>query len=105
VKEILKYIEGDKLLLSVQNSIYEAEAILNTSYKFTDSCYINIEKLEMVTEIYFQVKSESVDLENIALNFGNELIDQQIRINTGREFKVIREELVKKAFSSINKYE
>lgn len=103
MKEILKKIEGDKLLLTVKNDMYEKEAILNASYKFTDKCFINIEPIGTLTEIYFHSKNENIDIENIALNFGNELIDQQVRLSTGREFKVIREELVKKAFSSISK--
>lgn len=103
MKEILKKIERDKLLLTVQNDMYEKEAILNASYKYTDKCFVNIEVIGTMTEIYFQSKNENIDLENIALNFGNELIDQQVRLNTGKEFKIIREELVKKAFSSISK--
>ena len=103
MKKILKEIEGNKLLLKVYNSVYENEAILNSSYKFTDKCYIHIEPFEALTEIYFKCKIENVNLENIAMDFGNELIDQQIRLNTGREFKAIREELVKKAFNSISK--
>ena len=103
MKEILKKVEGNKLLLTVDNSLYEKEAVLNTSYKFTDKCFINIEVIESITEIYFQSKNENINLENIALEFGNELIDQQIRLNCGREFKTIREELVKKAFLSISK--
>lgn len=105
MKEILKKIEENKLLLTVQNDIYEKEAILNTSYKFTDKCFVNIEIIGAITEICFQSKSEDNDLEKIALDFGNELIDQQVRLSTGREFKVIREELVKRAFSSISKQE
>ena len=103
MKEILKQIEGNKLLLTVNNMLYEKEAILNTSYKYTDKCFINIEVLDLITEIYFQIKDENLNLENIAMDFGNELIDQQIRLNIGREFKTIREELVKKAFSTITK--
>jgi len=103
MKEILREIEGNKLLLTVSNDMYEKEAILNASYKFTDKCYINIEPSDSITEIYFQRKNENIEIDNIALDFGNELIDQQVRLNTGREFKVIREELVKKAFSSISK--
>lgn len=103
MKEILKRIENNKLLLTVSNELYEKDAILNTSYKFTDKCYINIELIGMNTEIYFQSKTENISLETIALEFGNELIDQQIRLVTGREFKTIREELIKKAFSTVSK--
>ena len=103
MKEFLKKIEGNKLLLTVQNDLYEKEAILNASYKFTDRCYINVEVIGELTEIYFQTKIAEIILEEIALEYGNELIDQQVRLNTGREFKTIREELVRKAFSSISK--
>lgn len=105
MKEILKKIDGNKLLLTIQNELFEKEAILNTSYKFTNTCFINIESIGDNTEVYFQAKELNQDLEKTALNFGNELIDQQVRLNTGREFKVIREELLKKAFSSITKSE
>ena len=103
MKEFLKKIEENKLLLTVQNDLYEKEAILNASYKFTDRCYINVQAIGELTEIYFQTKIAEIILEEIALEYGNELIDQQVRLNTGREFKTIREELVKKAFSSISK--
>ena len=103
MKQILKKIEENKLLLTIPSNLYEKEAILNASYKFTGKCYINIDPIGEMTEIYFQCKSENIDLENIALDYGNELIDQQVRLNTGREFKSIREEIVKKAFSSISR--
>jgi His-Xaa-Ser system protein HxsD len=103
MKEILKEIEGDKLLLKIPTDIYEKEAALNASYKFTNKCYINIEVFENIIEVLFQAKEDNNSLKEIALEFGNELIDQQIRLNTGREYKVIREELVKKAFNSISK--
>lgn len=103
MKKITTKVDANKLLVSIPNSLYENEAVLNTTYKFTNKCYINIEPLETVIEVYFQSKGEDIDLDKIALEFGNELIDQQIRLNTGKEFKLIREELVKKAFSSITK--
>lgn len=103
MKDIIKQIENNKLFLTVPNDLYEKEAILKASYKFTDKCFINIEPIGTLTEIYFQSKTENTNLENIALEFGNELIDQQVRLVTGREFKTIREEIVKKAFSSVTK--
>ncbi len=103
MKEIIIKIEENKLLLTVSNEIYEKRAILNASYKFTNKCFINIEQTDKKFEILFQQKEKGTNLETIAFEFGNELIDQQIRINVGREFKTIREELVKKAFNSISR--
>jgi len=103
MKDIFKQVESNKLLLKIDDSIYEKEAVLNASYKFTDKCYINIESVDSKIEVYFRCKDNSTNIEEIALSFENELIDQQVRINIGREFKEIREGLVKKAFSSISK--
>lgn len=102
MKNFFKEIEKNKLLLKISNNTYEPQAVFNASYKYTDKCYINIEQIDGKMEILFQSKNNDLDLENIALEFGNELIDQQIRLNTSREFKSIREELVKKAFASIS---
>lgn len=96
-------IQENKLLLTIDNSTFEKEAILQASYKFTDKCYISIDNSNKKTEVYFQSKNETEDLERIAQDFKNEIIDQQVRLQTGREFKEIREELVKRAFSSISK--
>jgi len=41
-------------------------------------------------------------LEDVAHNFSNEVIDQQVRIDVEKDFKGIREEIVKKAFSPIS---
>ncbi len=103
MKEINKKIEGNKLLLKVSANIYEKEAVLNASYKFTNKCYLNIEQINTSIEVFFQSKDENTDLNEISLEFCNELIDQQIRINTSKEYKIIREELVKKAFNTISK--
>jgi His-Xaa-Ser system protein HxsD len=103
MKNITTEIEGNKLLLKFSTDIYEKEAVLNASYKYTNHCYINIDVVEDVIEVLFQSKEDNVELSNVALEFGNEAIDQQIRLNSNREFKVIREELVKKAFNSISK--
>lgn len=103
MKGIIKQIDENKLLLKIDCDIYEKEAVMQASYKFTDKCYLNIEKVDNCFEVYFQGKENSADLEKIAFEFGNEIIDQQIRLQTGREFKEVREQLVKKAFSSISK--
>lgn len=103
MKDIVRKIDENKMLLIISNEIYENEAILNTSYKYTDKCYLKIDSSDMTTDVYFQIKDEQLDLEKLALNFCNELIDQQVRLNNGREFKLIREELVRKAFNSIKK--
>jgi His-Xaa-Ser system protein HxsD len=103
MKEIIKKIDKDKMLLKIDSRLYEKDALLQASYKFTNKCYLNIELVDTYFEVYFESKNDTENLEKIALDFGNEIIDQQIRLQNGREFKEVREQLVKKAFSSINK--
>lgn len=83
MKEIIKKIEKNKMLLKIDSCLYDKEALLQALYKYTDKCYLNIELVDNYFEIYFESKNDSENLEKIALNFGNEIIDQQIRIRTG----------------------
>ncbi|MCX5804272.1 MAG: His-Xaa-Ser system protein HxsD [Proteobacteria bacterium] len=104
MKEIVKKISDNQLLIEVNKKIYEFEAILQTSYKFTDKCYINIDSIsEDIIGVYFKKKDEGdVSLEEVVDKFCNELIDQQVRVVVERSCGSIRDEIVKKAFSPIN---
>ena len=90
-------------LFEISTEFYSKDAILNSGYKFTGKYYVKIEPL---TEIRFSVNIKSRDdthlPDDLELQFFNDLIDQQIRINVEKEYKTIREEIVKKAFSPVN---
>lgn len=95
--ENYKNIEIDILL-------YTKEAVMNTMYKFTDKFYVKAEPIsDSKISVIFTAKDNSSVTEETVNQFFNELIDQQIRINVEKEYKTIREEIVKKAFASINK--
>ena len=64
--------------------------------------YIGI-KSQMNKALKKYSKIEETNFEEIAKNFCNELIDQQVRINVEKEFGNIRDAIVKKAFSSIDR--
>jgi hypothetical protein len=51
MKEIIKKIEKNKMLLKIDSSLYEKEALFQASYKYTDKCYINIELVDNNFEI------------------------------------------------------
>ena len=101
--EIIKEVEINKMILSVSKEIYEKDAVINASYKYTDKCFLKIEQIKNNFEIIFETKIDNTNLKEIALDFANEILDQQVRINCGREYKLVREEIVKKAFRSIEK--
>ncbi|OGT09278.1 MAG: His-Xaa-Ser system protein HxsD [Gammaproteobacteria bacterium RBG_16_37_9] len=101
---MLKKLEDYQLFLEVDLGSYESEAIMQASYKFTDECYVYINPIsENTVGVYFKIKKGDVtELEKFMDRFRNELIDQQTRIIVERNFSSIRDEIVKKAFSSIS---
>lgn len=103
MKEIIKQIENNNILLEIDNAIYDVKAILKAAYKFTDKCYIHNENIsDGVIGVYFKLKNDiDTSLEQIANEFCNELIDQQIRLNIENEYGKIRDEIVRKAFSPL----
>ncbi len=94
-------MDDGRLLLEINKKIYNDEAILQAAYRFNDKCYIYIDPIsEDVLGVYFKGKETGIaDLEAIAENFCNELIDQQVRLNVEKSYGDIRDEIVKKAFS------
>ncbi|MDD3012559.1 MAG: His-Xaa-Ser system protein HxsD [Candidatus Gastranaerophilales bacterium] len=98
--KIVKTITKDQLLLELNNNIYDINAINQTAYKFTDKCYIYINPLSNdIIGVYFKLKEQNdSNLELLADNFCNELLDQQVRISVNKDFGHIRDILVKKAF-------
>ena len=105
MKEIIEHVDNGRILLEINKNIYDAYAITNASYKFTDRCYIYQEPIsDNIIGVYFKSKENAnVSLERMADEFCNELIDQQIRLNIEKEYGHIRNEIVKKAFSPIEK--
>lgn len=84
-------------------SIYTVDAVLKASYKFTEVLYFdNIQQIEEGIEVRISLKDSSQNLNQLELQFKNELVDQQVRARLNVEFKGIREEIVKRAFSSIS---
>ena len=85
----------------LDRSVYSIDAVLKTSYKFTEVLYFeNIKQIELGIEINVKLKDNSQEIDQLLMEFKNELIDQQLRCNLNTEFKSIREEIVKRAFSS-----
>ena len=103
--DFVKKIDNDTVLLEINNNLYDVQAIINATYKFTNKCYIHNKPIsDAVIGVYFKAKENTiVSLEKIADEFCNELIDQQVRLNIEKECGSIRNEIVKKAFSPITK--
>lgn len=92
----------DKMRVKVYLQIYCQEAITAACYKFSNKYYISQELDGDVVTIILQSKDNSQISNNEAKMFHNELIDEQIRVDTNKKFGHIRDLIVEEAFKPVN---
>lgn len=102
--EMYTEIEDGKILITIDKSIYEKEAVMATAYKMTESCVFLVKPLgEKCLGVYMEPKNnqDKDELKAIAKKFCNQMLDQQLRLDTEKQFGNIRDLLIKQAFSPI----
>ena len=105
MKDTIMQVEDGKLLVELSKEMYEKQAVFAAAYKFTDKCVVLIEPVgRHSVGVYFKNKSNSDDSElmEIAEQFCNEVLDQQLRLDIEKEYGNIRELIVEHAFSPIS---
>ena len=88
----------DVVVFSIDKELFSNDAILQTSYKFTDIYYCEIKTQISTYMVILNSRNPSINKKNIKEDFLNELIDQQLRVNLYNKTYQIREMIVKKAF-------
>ncbi len=84
----------------VDETIYSREAVLRACYWFTDRCHVFLSRAEAgVFSVRITVKPGGVELDSVAGDFENALLDAQLRREIGQETERIRELIVAKAFA------
>lgn len=92
-------------LITLDLSVYSKEAIIATTYKYTDRFYIFIQESfngDNLLNITFEAKNQSFD-ETTVKQFCNDIIDQQYREIIVEKFGHIRDLIVEQAFKPILK--
>ena len=105
MKDVVIEVEKGKLLVELSKEMYEKLAVFAAAYKFTDRCTVLVEPVSQHTVgVYFKKKSDSNDgkLMEIAEQFCNEVLDQQLRLDLEKQYGNIRELIVEHAFSPIS---
>ena len=93
-------IKEDCVELTVDLTVYSEDAVLRTCYVFTDRCYLFLaSKDPRNITVEFRPKTTGVNLSCLAGDFGNELVDQQLRYKLASETRAIRELIVAQAFA------
>jgi len=98
---IVKDRSNSSLSILVDTAIYPLEVLFRTCYVFTDRCYLFLSPTDVsgVINVRFKQKLESSDLDSLAGEFSNELINQRVRLDIANETRSIRELIVAQAFA------
>lgn len=106
VNDFVHVVADNKFMVEVSLKIYDKEAIAESAYKFSGKCYVHQQPSENnpdVIEVYFESKDgETISATNVK-EFCTDLVDQQIRINTNKQFGHIRDLIVEEAFKPVKK--
>lgn len=97
----------NKILIKINMSTFEKQAVLAASHKFTDNYYVQLNDFpENSIEVSFKQKDKTQQLSGMVLEeFMNELLDQQMRVIVERECGKMRDLIVEKAFFPFNNYQ
>ena len=103
MKDYIKEIEDNKILLEIHNSIYSDQSLLLAAYNLSDKAYILINRTSAnITEIIFTgIDIGKDELIKCARQYCSDIIDQQIRLDIEKKFGNIRDIIVQQAFSQI----
>lgn len=107
MKDIFTKIEEGKILVSLRKEYYEKDAVFAAAHKLTERFAVLVESLDDNTVgVHLQPKKgitiNEQELNDAALDFCNEVLDQQVRLDIEKRYGHIREIIVKQAFSPIS---
>ena len=99
-----KPVSDKTLTLEIDTAIYSLEAIFRVCYAFTDRCYLFLEPATKDTSAVVRItgKKPDLDLDTVAGEFSNALIDERVRRSIATETMSIRELIVAQAFAEVN---
>ena len=92
--------------IEVDKRIYCEQAINAACYRYTDKCYIHqvvSSESDDIILVTIEAKEDHSIEESFAKQFCNELIDQQVRVTTEKQYGHIRDLIVEEAFKLVNK--
>ncbi len=96
-------IDENILQLNIATELYAIDTINAVCYKYTGNYYVHQEYEDNIIKVTIEKKDNTHIEDQIAKQFCNDLIDQQIRHTTEAKFGHIRDLIVEEAFRPINK--
>ena len=101
--ELICVLGPNKLSLTIDEQIYPRDAILGAAYLFLDRCYLFMRRpadQQLAVEIKGKNPLSQPELEALAGEFANELLNQVIRCRVSDSTAKIREYYMARAFVS-----
>ena len=99
-------LDGQRIAIEVDLSIYSSRAILRAAYKFTDRCYVFLGPADRAGALHVVLapkKPQAPDLmEALVGEFANEAIDQRLRESLADEFGAVQKLIAVQAFAEGN---
>ena len=96
---------GHRAAIKIDKTIYSIDAVLRAGYKFTDRAFVFLtadDEAPTLLVAALAPKDTTADLEQLAGEFVNELLDQQVRERVELRFGALRTLTVAQAFSEGN---
>jgi His-Xaa-Ser system protein HxsD len=91
---------GDERQLTIDTSLYGAEAVFRACYAFTDRCYLFLRPAGPAQIVVIFRKRQSPNTIDVLVSeFANELVNQRMRVHLAAETKAVREQIVAQAFA------
>ena len=99
-----KHVSDKTLIIEIDTAIYSLEALFRVCYAFTDRCYLFLEPATKDTSLVVRItgKKPDYDLDTVAGEFSNALIDERVRRDVAIETMSIRELIVAQAFAEVD---
>lgn len=95
---------GGSVVFSIKKAIYPLDVVMGAIYWFTDQYYLFVDDKGVESDCYlvefrFKDKESSNGLDWVISEFSNRLVDQKVRNLVSAETQMVRDIIVKRAFS------
>lgn len=94
---------NNAIFIDLPKEIYHRDAVLKATYAYSDRFYVKLSPhREFYVRVVFEAKAETdINVESVAKNFCNEVLDQQIREDLKKTNGHIRDIIYEHAFAPI----
>jgi len=97
----LHRIENGGVVVEVDPAFFCSDAIVRAAHLFTDTCHVQVESASGKPVVRIVPKTDDVAVEEVAKDFHNELLDQQLRIRLQAQTGDIQKMIIAEAFAPL----